>query len=171
MSAKRILPTELADENTVQSRYGGLEGHYSHWSNQLISRLLSNQTTSDQNGTCECSSSSPSDQCCQSIANSNDQDDQAISSIEAEPRIESDDDDDGGGCKSQDADIMDLEDMGDYIESTSTTTSNNVKKGPAKEMVTPLIRKSLEKQGYKIIGTHSGVKLCRWTKVSSFIDK
>ena len=32
-------------------------------------------------------------------------------------------------------------------------------------MVTPLIRKSLEKQGYKLIGSHSGVKLCRWTKV------
>ncbi len=38
-------------------------------------------------------------------------------------------------------------------------------KGPPKEMVTPLIRKSLEKQGYKLIGSHSGVKMCRWTKV------
>lgn len=34
-------------------------------------------------------------------------------------------------------------------------------------MVTPLIRKSLEKQGYKLIGSHSGVKLCRWTKVTT----
>lgn len=33
-----------------------------------------------------------------------------------------------------------------------------------KEMVTPIIRSNLEKQGYKIIGSHSGVKLCRWTK-------
>ena len=32
------------------------------------------------------------------------------------------------------------------------------------EMVTPLQRKSLEKEGYDIIGTHSAVKLCRWTK-------
>lgn len=37
--------------------------------------------------------------------------------------------------------------------------------GP-REMITPLLRASLEKQGYKLIGTHSGVKLCRWTKVS-----
>ncbi|KAL6894177.1 hypothetical protein ACP4OV_008275 [Aristida adscensionis] len=35
--------------------------------------------------------------------------------------------------------------------------------GP-KDMVTPIIRTSLEKQGYKIIGSHSGVKICRWTK-------
>ncbi|KAG8061105.1 hypothetical protein GUJ93_ZPchr0003g17704 [Zizania palustris] len=34
----------------------------------------------------------------------------------------------------------------------------------AREMVTPIIRTSLEKQGYKIIGSHSGVKICRWTK-------
>lgn len=32
------------------------------------------------------------------------------------------------------------------------------------EMVTPKLRASLEKQRYKIVGTHSGVKVCRWTK-------
>ena len=31
-------------------------------------------------------------------------------------------------------------------------------------MVTPVVRESLTKQGYKIVGTHSGVKICRWTK-------
>jgi len=35
---------------------------------------------------------------------------------------------------------------------------------PPREMVTPVIRASLTKQGYKVIGSHSGVKLCRWTK-------
>lgn len=34
-----------------------------------------------------------------------------------------------------------------------------------KEMVTPQLRKALVRQGYKIVGSHSGVKLCRWTKV------
>ncbi len=38
--------------------------------------------------------------------------------------------------------------------------------GGPPEMVTPVVRASLTKQGYKIIGSHSGVKLCRWTKVS-----
>jgi len=32
------------------------------------------------------------------------------------------------------------------------------------EMVTDRQRAQLEKEGYKIIGTHSAVKLCRWTK-------
>ena len=33
-----------------------------------------------------------------------------------------------------------------------------------KEMLTARQRKQLEKEGYKIIGSHSAVKLCRWTK-------
>lgn len=33
-----------------------------------------------------------------------------------------------------------------------------------KEMITPVLRKALTKQGYKLLGSHSGVKLCRWTK-------
>ncbi|XP_074599118.1 S-adenosyl-L-methionine-dependent tRNA 4-demethylwyosine synthase TYW1-like [Brevipalpus obovatus] len=33
-----------------------------------------------------------------------------------------------------------------------------------KEMVSPIIHKNLTKQGYKIVGTHSAVKMCRWTK-------
>lgn len=33
-----------------------------------------------------------------------------------------------------------------------------------REMVNPSLRKSLTKQGYRVLGSHSGVKLCRWTK-------
>lgn len=42
-------------------------------------------------------------------------------------------------------------------ESSSGTTA-------PKEMLTPSLRQSLSKQGYKLLGSHSGVKLCRWTK-------
>ncbi len=33
-----------------------------------------------------------------------------------------------------------------------------------RDMLTPMLRTSLTKQGYKLIGSHSGVKMCRWTK-------
>jgi len=33
-----------------------------------------------------------------------------------------------------------------------------------KEMLTESLRKSLTKQGYRLLGSHSGVKMCRWTK-------
>lgn len=67
--------------------------------------------------------------------------------------------------------VVDLEDIagkGPSRKSKMGTTANGkaneeVVNGD-KEMVTPVIRASLQKQGYKIIGSHSGVKLCRWTK-------
>ncbi|XP_078430440.1 flavodoxin family protein / radical SAM domain-containing protein [Wolffia australiana] len=66
--------------------------------------------------------------------------------------------------------VVDLEDIAGKAPSRkqSSATSRNGKKsslvGGRKVMVTPIIRTNLEKQGYKIIGSHSGVKLCRWTK-------
>eukprot|EP00516_Mucochytrium_quahogii_P005531 CAMPEP_0203754496 /NCGR_PEP_ID=MMETSP0098-20131031/8075_1 /ASSEMBLY_ACC=CAM_ASM_000208 /TAXON_ID=96639 /ORGANISM=" , Strain NY0313808BC1" /LENGTH=722 /DNA_ID=CAMNT_0050645545 /DNA_START=47 /DNA_END=2215 /DNA_ORIENTATION=+ len=50
---------------------------------------------------------------------------------------------------------MELGDIEDFIV-VGTSTS--------REMVTASQRKSLTKEGYKIIGSHSAVKLCRWTK-------
>lgn len=32
------------------------------------------------------------------------------------------------------------------------------------EQLTPRLRKNLSKEGYKLVGTHSAVKLCRWTR-------
>ena len=31
-------------------------------------------------------------------------------------------------------------------------------------MVNQELHKAISKQGYRIVGTHSGLKLCRWTK-------
>ncbi|XP_072957779.1 S-adenosyl-L-methionine-dependent tRNA 4-demethylwyosine synthase [Typha angustifolia] len=60
---------------------------------------------------------------------------------------------------------VDMEDIAGKAPSkkSSGAVVNGGKNG-LREMVTPIIRTSLEKQGYKIIGSHSGVKLCRWTK-------
>ncbi|CAF4099918.1 unnamed protein product, partial [Rotaria magnacalcarata] len=151
LGATTLLATELADENTGKSIYGGLEGHYSKWSSKLVSALESKAT-----GKCGCRANEDSVTCCKSPStNSHSKETNGTNEV----LIESDDDDEGGN-KDGEEDVMDLEDMGDYIETSLPTKA----KGPPKEMVTPLIRKSLEKQGYKIIGSHSGVKLCRWTK-------
>lgn len=65
----------------------------------------------------------------------------------------------GGG---DDEGIVDLEDIGPAMAATTAPTYSSAK--PEREMVTKLQRKALTKEGYKIIGTHSAVKMCRWTK-------
>ncbi|XP_073071320.1 S-adenosyl-L-methionine-dependent tRNA 4-demethylwyosine synthase TYW1 isoform X4 [Manis javanica] len=48
-----------------------------------------------------------------------------------------------------------------------TSLFRNTVKNEASErraMITPALREALIKQGYHLIGSHSGVKLCRWTK-------
>ncbi|XP_038970433.1 S-adenosyl-L-methionine-dependent tRNA 4-demethylwyosine synthase-like [Phoenix dactylifera] len=64
--------------------------------------------------------------------------------------------------------VVDVEDIAGKAPSRKSTgaLSNGGQNGDngLREMVTPIIRTSLEKQGYKIVGSHSGVKLCRWTK-------
>ncbi|RUS82372.1 hypothetical protein EGW08_009824, partial [Elysia chlorotica] len=65
------------------------------------------------------------------------------------------------------ADVMDLEDLGKVMHQAVQAKRQNGVHGSGdgpREMITPLLRESLEKQGYKLIGSHSGVKLCRWTK-------
>ncbi|KAL9184147.1 hypothetical protein ACHAXT_002233 [Thalassiosira profunda] len=69
----------------------------------------------------------------------------------------SDDDDE---YDSEGEDILDLEDLGGVIKQQSSSAKS---KKPV-EMVTPRQAKALKKEGYKLIGTHSAVKLCRWTK-------
>ncbi|KAG5542307.1 hypothetical protein RHGRI_021995 [Rhododendron griersonianum] len=85
---------------------------------------------------------------------------------ESEYEMISDSDEEDGGENGGESGVVDLEDIAGKAPSrkSSTIVKSNGKLNGEKEMVTPVIRASLEKQGYKIIGSHSGVKLCRWTK-------
>ena len=69
---------------------------------------------------------------------------------------ESDDEDDA-----KEPDVIDVEDMGDAVAASSQKQSTSTE---PREMVTPSQAKALKKEGYQLIGTHSAVKLCRWTK-------
>lgn len=51
--------------------------------------------------------------------------------------------------------------MGEVIEKQSPPTQST---SEPREMVTPKQARALKKEGYRLIGTHSAVKLCRWTK-------
>ena len=56
----------------------------------------------------------------------------------------------------------DMEDMLGAVEPARSRQSAQ-EQGPSK-MLTPELARGLTKQGYRLVGSHSGVKLCRWTK-------
>jgi tRNA wybutosine-synthesizing protein 1 len=58
--------------------------------------------------------------------------------------------------------LLDLEDLGKMAPSLKAAKKPALK--IVTSMVNPSLEKSLTKQGYKIVGSHSGVKVCRWTK-------
>ncbi|XP_051891808.1 S-adenosyl-L-methionine-dependent tRNA 4-demethylwyosine synthase TYW1 isoform X3 [Pristis pectinata] len=79
------------------------------------------------------------------------------------------------------ASVIDVEDLGTIMNNRKQTKKEEVNKetgklklskhatrkkemGEPREMITPALRNALTKQGYRLIGSHSGVKLCRWTK-------
>eukprot|EP00941_MAST-03F_sp_MAST-3F-sp1_P004124 g4124.t1 len=70
---------------------------------------------------------------------------------------------DNAGKKNGDDGILDLEEIG-KVMAAAESDRKKARNGPPRSMVTPRQRQALTKEGYKIIGTHSAVKLCRWTK-------
>ena len=59
-------------------------------------------------------------------------------------------------------DLVDVEDVATTF--AKATTSEEETKAEPREMVTEKQAASLKKEGYKLIGSHSAVKMCRWTK-------
>lgn len=51
--------------------------------------------------------------------------------------------------------LLDIEDVGVTLHKAKSAKVQ----GPPKAMVTPKLRASLEKQRYKVVGSHSGVKV------------
>ncbi|XP_058725296.1 S-adenosyl-L-methionine-dependent tRNA 4-demethylwyosine synthase [Vicia villosa] len=86
---------------------------------------------------------------------------------DAECGVLSSDEEESDEEEEAESEIVDLEDIAGKApsrKSVTTVKESNGKLNGKKEMVTPVIRANLVKQGYKIIGSHSGVKICRWTK-------
>ncbi|KAF8768938.1 hypothetical protein HU200_007078 [Digitaria exilis] len=85
---------------------------------------------------------------------------------ELELEGEEDDDDDEEEAVAGEIDMEDIAGKAPARRQNGKVESSLANGGQngVKEMVTPIIRTSLEKQGYKILGSHSGVKICRWTK-------
>uniref|UniRef100_A0A915JCG2 S-adenosyl-L-methionine-dependent tRNA 4-demethylwyosine synthase TYW1 n=1 Tax=Romanomermis culicivorax TaxID=13658 RepID=A0A915JCG2_ROMCU len=158
LEAKQILPVVLGDENTTKKETG-YDNDFELWTSQITEVIRS--------GTYESASEIESIQEL-SDTDENEQDDEEVvedikyeSSTDEEP-FENPNKKMIKRKKEVANGLIDLEDIGGHVKRAKDTkkTSLNEKN----EMITPSLREILSKQGYKLIGTHSGVKLCRWTK-------
>jgi len=132
------------------------------WQADLIKTLPEPKTQAVPSSSCGCGTNESKDNeggtCCN---------DRASETKEAEydgeldySDYEDDDEEEEEEDNDDEPEVMDLEDMGDSMMASDTAKAN----AAPPEMVTPSQAIALKKEGYKLIGTHSAVKLCRWTK-------
>jgi len=156
LSACCIFPIGLGDDNTMRTDEQNVTNDFENWMTSFFTKYLKG----DEKSTTDILVTEP-------VA---EKDFKSEEKEEVISKYDSDDDDAGGSCKdasSKGGDVVDVEDIGFIMAGTENTSEDypgDEMPSKDREMVTPLIRKSLEKQGYKLIGSHSGVKICRWTK-------
>lgn len=152
LSATRCFPLGEGDENVAKSKHGCQELDFDAWANDVLSVICGLMKGRDIVG--EVGSDGGKD-----VENQD-------SGADCTESSSSDDDDQGSGSDA----MVDVEDIGTKMSSMKSSSSENgkvkrkSKNRQAKDMVTPALREALTKQGYKLVGSHSGVKLCRWTK-------
>ncbi|XP_049582868.1 S-adenosyl-L-methionine-dependent tRNA 4-demethylwyosine synthase TYW1 [Syngnathus scovelli] len=176
LSASRILTRAEGDCNVAKSVHGNIQADFQAWKLKFLKRLRVLCQGDD-------------DKCCgkrKEGASCIKTDVQEVEEemkpdldnyCEEEPMESSSDEDDSSSSPS----VLDVEDLGSLMSSVkqSQTPSSDGRvakrsrkvanksqeeKEERREMITPALREALSKQGYKLIGSHSGVKLCRWTK-------
>lgn len=140
LGAKAIGVVGVGDDAVCNNARKAFES----WKDDIVAHIRELVAPSSS---CACEDAPSDGGCCQS-------------KIE-EPEMEQQDEyfDDEEEEQGREPEVMDLEDMGESMMASNGTTY-----GEPQEMVTPSQAAALKKEGYKLIGTHSAVKLCRWTK-------
>ncbi|XP_031719332.1 S-adenosyl-L-methionine-dependent tRNA 4-demethylwyosine synthase TYW1 isoform X1 [Anarrhichthys ocellatus] len=187
LSGVRIMTRGEGDCNVVKSRNGSVQADFLAWKVKFLLRLqaLVKGEKKSCSGNCKTGGS------CTNKRNDGQEDKEEEKEEEKdnsseEDLVESSSDEEESGLQDEknSGSVVDMEDLGNIMSSAKRAKSkeegrgdgqlvklsklNGVKKvedeGERREMITPALRKALTKQGYKLIGSHSGVKLCRWTK-------
>nr|XP_046245829.1 S-adenosyl-L-methionine-dependent tRNA 4-demethylwyosine synthase TYW1 isoform X2 [Scatophagus argus] len=178
LSGMRIMTRGEGDCNVVKSRNGSIEGDFVSWKAKFLNRLQALARGEKKSCSGKCKSEG-------SCKNKKKEEKAALHSSE-EDLIESSSDEEESGLQDEkkSGSVVDMEDLGNIMNGAKKAKSkeegrgdgqmvklsklNGLKKiedeGERREMITPALSEALTKQGYKLIGSHSGVKLCRWTK-------
>ncbi|XP_041340867.1 S-adenosyl-L-methionine-dependent tRNA 4-demethylwyosine synthase TYW1-like [Pyrgilauda ruficollis] len=166
LSASRIMARAEGDSNVARSKHGSIEADFEAWKTKFLIRLqaLCRGEKKPCRGKCKkgkCKSSGKqSKESWDHDHGTSEQD-----NTEAEELFETSSEEETGSTDS----VIDVEDLGNIMgRMKKAKREQELQEGAAgaerREMITPALREALTKQGYKLIGSHSGVKLCRWTK-------
>ncbi|XP_062872766.1 S-adenosyl-L-methionine-dependent tRNA 4-demethylwyosine synthase TYW1 [Trichomycterus rosablanca] len=176
LSASRIMSRGQGDCDVVKSKNGSIQADFQAWKDDFLKRLQALAKGEKKTCSCECKKGS----CKNKKKHQDEVEDQEQSSEEL---VESSSDAESAGeDEKAHGSVIDMEDLGNVMnsmkkakkqaEELSQRGNRSKMNGVAtveaeeerREMITPALREALTKQGYKLIGSHSGVKLCRWTK-------
>lgn len=181
LGAQRVLTRGEGDRNAVQSKHGSIEADFTAWKTKFISRLQALQRGEKKvchrdckKGKCESAQPGPGEM------RPHLQGELHPGDAEEEEPCESSSDEESvaQNYRSLNA-VVDVEDLGSIVnpmkkekrekaqEEEKAVVQRNTEKNEDSDrraMITPALREALTKQGYQLIGSHSGVKLCRWTK-------
>lgn len=180
LSANRILSRGEGDCNVVKSRNGSVQADFQAWKAKLLTRLqaLARGEKKACSGNCKKSS------CKNKKKHQHETEDGHSEKHSSEELFESSSDSESADEEEKaHGSVIDMEDLGNVMNhmkkakkqseeessqrgklSKLNGVMKTAEEEEAREMITPALREALTKQGYKLIGSHSGVKLCRWTK-------
>ncbi|NXT76862.1 TYW1 synthase, partial [Zapornia atra] len=181
LGARRIMTRAEGDCNVAQSKHGSIEADFKAWTAKFLSQLQALCRGEKQPCSGKCKRKKCKSQGKQSKESSDhDHGASECENTEAEELFETSSEEEAGAEEAGGTSaVMDVEDLGSIVShvrrakvqlcraaGTSSTQGNLGRKeeGEKREMITLALREALTKQGYRLIGSHSGVKLCRWTK-------
>ncbi|NXC29444.1 TYW1 synthase, partial [Campylorhamphus procurvoides] len=182
LGASRVMTRAEGDCNVARSRHGSIEADFGAWQTKFLTRLqaLCRGEKKPCSGRCKKGKcKSPGKQSKESSDHehgaSEHENTEAEELFETSSEEEADAEE-AGGTNS----VIDVEDLGNIMGHMKKAkrecelqaggagmmreSTGRKEEGEKREMITPALRDALTKQGYKLIGSHSGVKLCRWTK-------
>ncbi|XP_062275232.1 S-adenosyl-L-methionine-dependent tRNA 4-demethylwyosine synthase TYW1 [Scomber scombrus] len=183
LSGMRIMTRGEGDCNVVKSRNGSVQADFLAWKGKFLNRLQALSKGEKK----KCSGNCKNGGTCKNKKIDRQEEEAALQNNSSEEDLlesSSDEEDSAMQDEKKPGSVVDMEDLGNIMNSVKKAKSkeegkgdgqmvklsklNGVKKtddeGERREMITPTLREALTKQGYKLIGSHSGVKLCRWTK-------
>uniref|UniRef100_A0A8C5DVA9 S-adenosyl-L-methionine-dependent tRNA 4-demethylwyosine synthase TYW1 n=1 Tax=Gouania willdenowi TaxID=441366 RepID=A0A8C5DVA9_GOUWI len=171
LSGVRIMTRGEGDCNVVKSRNGSVQDDFLAWKAHFLRRLqaLARGDSGSRSSKSSCMKTDGAD---------HEGEEPTLTNHSSEEELMETSSDEEQSDERTSGSVVDVEDLGNLMDSVKKSKNEadgqmvklaKVKKikdkeGASREMITPTLRNALTKQGYKLIGSHSGVKLCRWTK-------